>query len=344
MSSDTPEPQDPVRFSKAKSEPPILDLQAEKPASTAETSASKAESPNQDTRRNENRPRHAWPIGGFLGGLAGGAFVALGVFAYATITDSTPTQIAALESALIEKADRNVFAPLEKRLANIEAELPGIKADLGAIAEKTATPDPGMVKRITALENAIGALGRTSPQAVMREDRSALRLALTLSLRDAIGKNRVATKEITALEKMGESSAAFATLRSNLASPLAPFDDIRVEIERLSKSKPVETFAAPEQIGTASRVSSFFSQLVTVRPVGLAVKMTPPVTSFTPLLDAIDQNDAKAALAALAPLPASDAEQFNSIRSELERRLAVETALATCLDEALDAITKGDAP
>lgn len=344
MSSDTPEPQDPVRFSKAKSEPPILDLQAEKPVSTAEASASKAESPNQDTRRNENRPRHAWPIGGFLGGLTGGAFVALGVFAYATIADSTPTQIAALESALIEKADRNIFAPLEKRLANIEAELPGIKADLGAIAEKTGMPDPGMVKRITALENAIRSLGTSPPQTVTVEDRHALRLALTLSLRDAIRSNQSAPREIAALETLGASGTAFETLKSSLASPLVPLDELRAEIITLTKNMSVGEPVAPEQSKALSGVSSFFSQLITIRPAGPVAKASAPDTSYTPLLDAVDQNDAKAALAALASLSASDAEQFNSIRSELERRLAVETALATCLDEALDAITKGDAP
>lgn len=344
MSSDTPEPQDPVRFSKAKSEPPILDLEAEKPASASEASQPKAEQPKHDTLRIEKQPPRKLPISGFLGGLIGGGIVALGVLAYAQITDSTATQIATLESALVEKADRHIFSGIEKRLAEIEAALAETQAGLGAIAEKRAIPDADVMKRIATLENAIRSLGTSSPQAVMVEDRRALRLALILSLRDTVRNNLAASREIAALEQSGENSTPFTVLKTNLASPLVPFDEIRTEIERLTKSAPVEEPASPEQSNTASRASSFFSQFVTVRPVGPVARPVSPDTSFAPLLDAVDQDDAKAALAALATVPESDAKKFKSVESELKRRLAVETALAQLLDTALDAIAKGDAP
>ncbi len=344
MSSDTPEPQDSARFSKARSEPPILDLQAEKPASASEAPDAKAEQPKHDTLRIDKQPSRKLPVGGFLGGLIGGGLVALGVLAYAAITDSTPTQIATLESALVEKADRNIFAGLENRISEIEATLTETRASLGNIAEKPVTPDPVMIERVDALEKAILSLGTASPQTVTIEDRRALRLALILSLRDAIRTDLAAPKEILALEQSGENSAPFLALKSNLSSPLMPFDDIRTEIAKLTKDAPVETPTPPEQSHAAARVSSLFSQLVTVRPVGPVAKAPMPDASFAPLRDAIDQNNATAALAVLAGMPQTEVEKFKSVERELKRRVAVETAMAQLLDIALDAVTKGDAP
>lgn len=344
MSSDTPEPQDPVRFSKPKSEPPILDLEAEKPASSAETSTPKPEQSRHDTMRVAKQPPRKLPIGGFLGGLIGGVLVALGVLVYATLKDSTPTQIASLESAILEKADRNIFSAFEKRLSDIEATLVDTQTRLGVMTEKRVTPDPDMIKRITAVENAIRSFGISSPQAISLGDRDALRLALILSLRDAVRNDQTASREIAALEKSGESSVAFTTLKANLASPLVPFDEIRAEIVTLTKTTPVEGSVQTEQNKTLSGVPSFFSQLVTVRPAEPVAKAPASDTSYAQLLEAVDQDDAKGALNALAMLPEIETEKFKSVRSELQRRIAVEAAIAQLLDTALDAIIKGDAP
>lgn len=342
MTSDTPEPQDPARFSRAKSEPPILDLKAEKPE--PENTAPKAEPPKHDTLRIEKQPARRWPISGFLGGLIGGCLVALVVLTYAHFADEAPTQIAALESALIEKADRNHVVALEQRLATIEAALAEAKAALNAIAEKRATPDVDLMRRIASLEMAIRSREAETPQSVSGGDQRALRLALVLSLRDAIRNDQSSARELASLERLGEASQAFAILKSNLASPLAPFDEIRAEVLSLGKTSSVEDPSPSELKTSQSRLSSFFAQLVTVRPAGSVAKVTAPEISIAPLVDAVDLFDAKAALAALAALPQADHVKFNSIESELNRRLAVETAITQLLDEALDAIAKGDMP
>lgn len=349
MTSDTPEPQDPVRFSKPKSEPPILDLQAEKPA--PENAAPKAEPPKQDaprhdTLRVEKQPPRTWPVGGFLGGLIGGGIVALGMLAYAYVTDKTSAHITTLETALIEKVDRNIVAAFEKRLDDMEAALAETKAAIGAVAEKRATPDADLMKRIAALETAIRSLDANTPQSVISavNDRSALRLALVLSLRDDIRNDQPVSRGIVALENSGETTEAFAVLKSNLSSPLVPFDQIRAEILSGEKSANIEEPSPSEQSKPESRISAFFSQLVTVRPAGPVAKVTSPDASLAALIDAVDQDDAKLALSALAALPQSEREKFKSVESELTRRIAVETAIAQLLDDALDAIAKGDTP
>jgi hypothetical protein len=189
-------------------------------------------------------------------------------------------------------------------------------------------------------------LDANAPQSVIGavKDWSALRLALVLSLRDAIRNDQPVSRELLALEKSGEATDAFAVLKSNLAAPLVPFDEMRAEILSLAKSASVEDQSSSEQRKPESRLSVFFSQLVTVRPAGPVAKVTSPDDALAALIDAVDQDDAKLSLSALASLPQSERERFKSLESELARRIAAETAIAQLLDDALDAIAKGDTP
>lgn len=349
MTSETPEPQDPspqdaARFSRAKTEPPILDLKAEK--SEPEKATPKAEPPKHDTVRIEKQPSRTWPIGGFLGGLIGGGLVALGVLAYAQLTDKTSIQITTLESALIEKVDRNVVAAIETRLTDMDAALAETKAMIGTIGEKYATPDADLMKRIATLETAIRSLDTKAPLSVLDagEHRNALRLALVLSLRDSIRNGLPGSREIAALATSGESSQAFVALQHNLISPLISFDEVRAEIVALTKDAAIEQTSQAEQNNSSSRLSSFFSQLVTVRPASPITKPVPGEASFSSLLDAVDQDDAKMTLSALSALPQSEQQKFKSIENELKRRVTVESAIVQLLDDALDAIAKGDTP
>ena len=348
MSNDTSDPQalspqDPARFSKPKSEPPILDLQAEKPSVASDAAEPAAETNKHDTLRIAKQSRRKIPYDGILGGMLGGGLVALGVVIYAHVTNPNAAQYAALETVLAQKADQTSLSALEKRINDIKADLDQALSGVTA-AQKNATSDPVLSERIASLETIIRSLDKKTQQSVKLEDRRALRLALILSLRDTMHRDLAAPAEIAALDASGEKTSAFESLKSDLATPLVPFDDLRIEILNLTKTLSSGHETTTEEAKVSSRLSSFFSQLVTVRPAGPAAKSLLPDLSVTPVLDAVDQDDATAALAALAALPQAEQEKFKSIGDELKRHINVEAALSDLLDDALRDITKKDTP
>lgn len=351
MESDTPNPQnlspqDPARFSKPKSEPPIIDLEVEKASEGKKTdTASQTAAPRPDTLRIEKKSSSKGMFTGLIGGLIGGGLIALGVLAYDRLSQPLGEKITALSQSLSQKVERDEFSVLQSRLSEIETSLEAAKAEITAISKTSAAPDPQMAKRISALEESMKSVSKNSQGGLSSPDQRGLKLALLLSMRDGLRHNASVKNEMMALEKVGETSPAFRNLQSALATPLLPYDELHSDVLKRIKSLSLPHENPVNPPDTTTRISSFFSQFVTVRPASTVTpKLSATDLSFSPLLDALDQDDAAASLNAIAALPQDEKDIFSSVAAELKRRADVERDITVMIADTLEIIAKGDVP
>ena len=346
MDSETPTPQDPSRFSKATSEPVILDLEAteQKPQSAKAEDAPRTEPKAAPSQAKPKAPLRL-PVAEFLGGIIGGGIIALGVLGYSQLTNDLSSKVASLEQALVTKAEQSDTQKFNTRLSTLESALTEAKTALVASAKKSATLDPSMIKRLDDLETAFKSLSGRDPIVAVTEDRRPLRLALILLLRDDVKTDQPTTGALTALEALGEAHPAFTQLKDNLALPLPSYAALVDEAMRQMKSSHEKTEVKLDDTATPSRFPSFLSQLITVR----SVKTTEPVPVdagdiIEPIVSALEDQHAGEALKLIATLPNDSRTKFKSLESDIARRAKAEAAIVALLDDALGAITKGDNP
>lgn len=372
MDSDQPDtntisPQDSSRFSKSKSAPPILDLEAEhatssapdEPASTSTFGTQQAQQDTMHETLHISAPSSRFFsirtfATGLIGGVIGGSLVMIAALVYFNVMAPPSPVIASLQKALAGKADQTSLNQTEQRMKAVDASIGALQSAIAAATKTPAPIDPDLLTRIERLENDVQSriapsapsASATAPQGnATSADHRALRLVLMLSLRDAIRNGTSSEKSLAALDKAGEASPAFSELKAALATPLMSYAMMRNEMSRLVKARPIAEPSKPDIENQDAPIASWLNRFVTIRPASSPTReIAMPAATFAPLRDALDQSDPQAALNALAALPQPDAENLKPLRDELERRVKVDHALSQLLDDSLDGIAKGITP
>lgn len=331
MTSDTPEPQDPVRFSKAKSEPPILDLQAEH--SEPQKAAPKTE-----------RPKRPWPIARFIGGLIGGGLIALFAVTYVSWHNRATVKSEDLAAALAAKSDQSEFESVSLRVAALESALAELKTTLAAITQRTTGLDTELLKRVDAIEAEIGAISGRNVALPSASPELAI-FVLASSIRDRMAQEKVVTKELAALAALGEAGPAFTSLQRLTASPLFSY----AELIALVESQPIKSVlnsssAQADAPVSGSSFMALMNRFVTVRPAETTQQQKKQDLSLQPIIDALTQRNAVKALALIEAMPQSIRSELKQVESEIARRAAAESASDALADDALDLIIKDGKP
>jgi flagellar biosynthesis regulator FlbT len=284
-------------------------------------------------------------LGGFIGGVIGGGIVALSVVGYSYLTNDFSSQLTGLEQALSTKVEQSDAEKFDLRLTSLETGLAETKAVLAANAKKLAPVDPLIIKRFEDIEAAVKSLSAREPIAAVTRDHKALRLALILLLRDDIKTDQPTLSAISALESFGEIHPAFTALKDNLTSRLPSYAALVDEEMSQMKSGHEKSDLKTDDTITPSRFPSFLSQLITVRPAKTTEPA--PVESndiIEPVITALEDQRADEALKLISALPENARAKFKALESDIARRANVENAIATILEDALNAISKGDKP
>lgn len=362
MDNETPTPQDPSRFSKPKSEPVILDLEATEHTPVSEppvsNDAAKSDHPQPVEDPETARTGHTGagslfklsatlqpPVAGLIGGLLGGAITALVLLGASFLTDGTASKLAKLDQALATKTEQSETAKSDARLAALEIAVAEAKTALVANAKASTTIDPSLIKRIDNIEAAFKSVSGRVAVTAIPDDRRTLRLTLLLLLRDDVKADQPTDAALTALQSLGEQHPAFLSLKENLASPLPSYAGLVDEAMSEMKSSREQSEAKSGDVVSTSRFPSFLSQLITVRPAKtVEAASVDPDEIIEPVITALEDQRADDALSLIRALPDKMRSRFKALENDIARRSNVENAIAALLDDALKLILAGKAP